>query len=99
MHCSDHGWERKDACSACVVSSLIIWESKVFWGGGSFWCLDFKMLSHGQWVWNRGSVRHISQQHCFSIQELSSGCSECLPWGHGLPLRLLVKKIAVTYLF
>lgn len=32
----------------------------MFWGGGSFWCLDLKILSHGQLVWNRGSVRHIA---------------------------------------
>lgn len=61
VHCLDPGLGRKDACSVCVVSSLLIWESKVFWRGGSFWCLDFKMLSHGQLVWNRGFVRHISQ--------------------------------------
>lgn len=59
LHCLDPGCGRKGTCSAFVVSPLIMWESKVFWRGGSFWCLDFKMLSHGQLVCSRGSVRLI----------------------------------------
>jgi len=54
------------------------------------------MLFHGQLVWTVGSIGH--RLYCCSIRELSLGFSKCLPWGHRLPLRLLVKKITVTNL-